>query len=279
MNDALAAEVEAWRDALASLPSPPERLIVLDEVDSTMDAARDEPPGTTVFALRQRRGRGRLGRRWHDEEPTGIAMTAVFAAPEARFAARLGLAAAVGVAEAVESFLPHSSTASRRLGIKWPNDVMVDDRKIAGVLVERVDDRALVGIGLNVLQSAFPPEIEARATSLRRVVASAPSPTRASAAAALWRGVAEASALPEATLLPAWRRRDWLSGRRATFRHGEEVLAGRVVAIEPLESIELRIEDGAATASTRRLDVARSEVLEVSAADWTSPPDRTDQPV
>lgn len=267
MNDAIAAETQAWRDAIASLPSPPDRLIVFDEIDSTMDAARAEPPGTAVFALRQRRGRGRLGRRWQDEEPTGVALTAVLKAPDAISAARFGLAAAVGAAEAIESMLPPDSASTRRVGIKWPNDVMADDRKIAGVLVERAEGRAFIGIGLNVLQDRFPPELESKATSLRRVLAPRPSPSRAEAAASLWRGFAAAIAMPSEPLLASWRRRDWLSGRRARLRHGDEVLTGRVVAIEPTESIEIRLDSEGQSVTPRRLDVARTEVLEVGDPD------------
>lgn len=267
MNDAIADEVEAWRLAIGASPSAPESLLVLDEVDSTMDVARSSPPGTAVFALRQRRGRGRLGRRWHDEAPAGIAMTAVVAATGADDAARLGLAAAVGVAEAIESFLPPGAPSPRRVGIKWPNDVIVEDRKIAGVLIERLDHRALVGIGLNVLQDEFPSELAARATSLRRIVAPAPAPRRSEAAAALWSGFSAATALPRNELLAAWRGRDWLSGRRASLRYGDEVLSGRVVAIEPLDAIELRLEGDGDSAPLRRLDVARTEVLEVGDPD------------
>ena len=265
--DTIAAEIEAWREAIASLPSPPDRLIVLDEIDSTMDAARTELPGTAVFALRQRQGRGRLGRRWLDDEPTGVAVTAVLKAPDAISAARLGLAAAVGVADAIESMLPSDSDSTRRVGIKWPNDVMADDRKIAGVLVERAEGRAFVGIGLNVLQTHFPPELEAKATSLRRVLAPRPSPSRAEAAASLWRGFAAAIAMPSEALLASWGRRDWLSGRRARLRHGDEVLTGRVVAIEPTEAIVIRLDSEGPSVAPRRLDVARTEVLEVGDAD------------
>lgn len=276
MSDAAAGEAESWRRAIASSPAPPRSLIVLDATDSTMDVARSEPEGTAVFALRQQRGRGRLGRRWHDEEPDGIAMTAVLPAGSARAAAMLGLAAAVGVADAVESLLPPTADVSARVGIKWPNDVMVDGRKVAGVLVERLEDRALVGIGLNVRQRSFPPDLADRATSLR--LASAPSdpPSRDVAAAALWRAFAAAVAGSPESLEASWRRRDWLSGRRAVLRHRTEVLAGRVLAVDPLEAIEFEVDSESPMRATRRLDAAHVEVIEADREEWTSPPLRTD---
>ncbi len=276
MSEAAAAEVESWREAIASLPSPPRRLIVLATVESTMDVARAEPEGTAVFALRQQQGRGRLGRRWLDDEPHGIALTAVLPAGDANMAAQLGLAAAVGIAQAVESLLPNSNLSAARVGIKWPNDVMVAGRKIAGVLVERVEGRALVGIGLNVLQRTFPTELADRATSLRLAAAPADPPSRAEAAAALWRCVAEASSRSREAVCAEWLRRDWLSGRRAVLRHGSDVLSGRVLAVEPLEAIEIELDLPDATRTTRRLDASRVEVIEVDREEWTSPPSRTD---
>jgi BirA family biotin operon repressor/biotin-[acetyl-CoA-carboxylase] ligase len=278
MSDAAGGEIESWQRAIASSPAPPRSLIVLDAIDSTMDAARPEPAGTAVFALRQHQGRGRLGRRWHDDEPDGVAMTAVFAAEDALAAARLGLAAAVGAAEAIESKLPPTVSPSRRVGIKWPNDVMVDGRKIAGVLVERIEGRALVGIGLNVLQRSFPAELADRATSLRLAMAPADPPARAEVAAAVWTAVARAASLPADALRSSWLRRDWLSGRRAILRHGTETLRGRVLAIDPLESIEFEVESSEMEGATRRLDAARVEVVEVDREEWTSPPSRTDLP-
>jgi BirA family biotin operon repressor/biotin-[acetyl-CoA-carboxylase] ligase len=278
MNDAAGVELESWRRAIASSPAPPRPLIVLDAIGSTMDAARLEPAGTAVFALRQHQGRGRLGRRWHDDEPDGVAMTAVLVAEDALAAARLGLAAAVGAAAAIESKLSTAAPSSRRVGIKWPNDVLVDGRKIAGVLVERIGDRALVGIGVNVLQRSFPAELADRATSLRLAVAPADPPDRAEVAAGLWRAFSEAVSLSEDALRSSWLRRDWLSGRRAILRHGTETLRGRVLAIDPLEAIEFEVESSEAEGTKRRLDAAMVEVIEVDREEWTSPPSRTDLP-
>src|SRR5690606_27005225 len=72
---------------------------------------------------------------------------------------RLALAAGLAVAEALEEYLP-------LVGIKWPNDVWVKGKKIAGILVEAGHDYAIVGIGLNVSSLSFPPEVSETATSL-----------------------------------------------------------------------------------------------------------------
>lgn len=257
------AEVEAWRRAIAATQHPPARLVVLARVGSTMDAARQEPAGTAVFALRQSRGRGRLGRRWQDDDLAGIALTAVEPAATPREAARLGLAAALAAAMAVESMLPPAlASAAPRVGIKWPNDVMADGGKIAGVLVERLDDRALVGIGLNVLARRFEGEVAATATSLAERLAPGGAPPRSEVAAALWRSFALARSMAEESTIAAWKRRDWLAGRHAAIAHGAERLEGRVIAVEPLDWIDLELESGSPRA-IRRLDAARAAILAV----------------
>jgi biotin operon repressor BirA-like protein len=125
------------------------------EVDSTQRLARDlaragAPEGTAVVAERQTAGHGRLGRQWHS--PAGVNLyCSVILRPRLAPAAvpRLALVAGVAVAVAVEE------TAGRRPAIKWPNDVLLDGRKVAGVLtemdaeVERVA-HVIAGIGVNL---------------------------------------------------------------------------------------------------------------------------------
>lgn len=125
---------------------------VLAETESTnavvaAAAAAGAPEGLVVTAEHQSSGRGRLGRTW-TTPPRSALLTSVLLRPTAVPAARwpwLGLLVPLAVAAAV-----------RRVGeipaqVKWPNDVLVEDRKLAGILLERVDGpAAVVGIGLNV---------------------------------------------------------------------------------------------------------------------------------
>jgi BirA family transcriptional regulator, biotin operon repressor / biotin---[acetyl-CoA-carboxylase] ligase len=114
-------------------------------------AAEGEPAGLVLVAGEQTAGRGRLGRTW--SAPAGTALTFSVLLRPAVPANRLGwlpLATGLAVADAVRS------TAGLGVGLKWPNDVLAGDRKLGGILVERVGgtDAAVVGIGLNVAMRA-----------------------------------------------------------------------------------------------------------------------------
>ncbi len=146
-------------------------LVSLGEIDSTSAEARRRAAagavdGTVIWAERQTAGRGRRGRAW--VSPDGNLYVSFILKPECApdVAAQLGFAAALAVAEAIRGFLP--STAS--IACKWPNDVLVDGRKIAGILLESQAaaggglDWIVVGIGINL--ATAPAETEFPATSL-----------------------------------------------------------------------------------------------------------------
>ena len=139
-----------------------DRVTVLCETDSTQDAAKrmNAMPGSVIVTGRQTTGRGRLGRTWIDDAGEGIAVTLVTDRGEPE---RLAMATAVGTAHAAEAAL------GSKVGIKWPNDIVVDSRKLAGILVEQADHRAIIGVGMNVRQSSWPAELACRAVSLRQL--------------------------------------------------------------------------------------------------------------
>lgn len=145
-----------------------------EDVDSTnrlaSDLAREgAPEGTVVVAESQSAGRGRLGRTWASPSNLNLYVSIVLRPPVAPAAVTpLSLVAAVGVAEAIHE------TTGLRAGIKWPNDVLLGDRKVCGILMEmdaeadRVRFLILgVGVNLNARTSDFPPELRRRASSLR----------------------------------------------------------------------------------------------------------------
>jgi BirA family biotin operon repressor/biotin-[acetyl-CoA-carboxylase] ligase len=120
------------------------------------------PSGTVVTAAEQTAGQGRFGRSWHSEPNTGLYLSQVLrlklcqdSLPLVTLA--LGLAAAETLAQ-VASVAPD---------LRWPNDVLVKGRKCAGILVQLVDGTLITGIGINVNQEVFPPDLEPIATSLR----------------------------------------------------------------------------------------------------------------
>ncbi len=123
-----------------------------DSLGSTNDEARrlaaeGAPHGTVVTARRQTAGRGRLGRSW--SSPPGNLYASFLLRPgvPAARASELGFVAAVAVAESCDALLP----PRQRVSLKWPNDVLLDGAKLAGILAEMTDDGVVVvGIGLNV---------------------------------------------------------------------------------------------------------------------------------
>jgi len=124
-----------------------------ESLDSTMiEARRDMQPGRIVVAEEQTAGMGRHGRKWISEAGTGLYVSMVLAAkPLPVIMLALGLATrhAIGCGD-----------------IRWPNDVLLNGKKCAGVLAQLEGDTIIAGIGINVSQTQFPDDLETPATSL-----------------------------------------------------------------------------------------------------------------
>ncbi len=150
-------------------------LIIHAELDSAMDLARGlaeagETTGACVIAEHQRRGRGRLEREWRDRPGSSLLM-ALILRPEwsPTRGGLLALAAGLALAEAVEPM-------GIRLQLKWPNDCLHGERKVAGILTEArlsagMYRHLILGMGVNVHQDAadFPPDRRPCADSLDRI--------------------------------------------------------------------------------------------------------------
>ena len=124
----------------------------------------DDPEGAIAVAEEQSEGRGRLGRSWHAPPATGVLVSIVLR-PEmdpSRLP-ELSLVAGGAVAEAI------AETTGLDPAIKFPNDVLLDGRKVAGILAEASDRRVLLGIGVNANQTAeqLPTDTQTDPTSLR----------------------------------------------------------------------------------------------------------------
>jgi BirA family transcriptional regulator, biotin operon repressor / biotin---[acetyl-CoA-carboxylase] ligase len=134
---------------------PERRIEFFPELDSTMHAAAGMPRGSVVLANRQTAGVGRHGHAWHSEPSNGIYCSVVFAP-----APVLTLALGVATVEAI------AQTYGIVCDLRWPNDLMLDGKKVAGILVQLAGADAIAGIGINVNHTLFPPELEDEATSL-----------------------------------------------------------------------------------------------------------------
>lgn len=136
-----------------------------DTIDTTMrraaELAREGcPAGTVVAAREQTAGQGRLGRTW-DSRPGGLYFTIVLRPRlEPAQVPLATLALGLAVADTLQTFL------GLAVDLRWPNDVLIGDRKLAGILAQFQDGALLAGVGLNVNQREFPPELAPIATSL-----------------------------------------------------------------------------------------------------------------
>jgi BirA family biotin operon repressor/biotin-[acetyl-CoA-carboxylase] ligase len=191
-------------------------------IDSTNERARHlaaagAPGGTVVTADEQTAGRGRQGRSW--SAPAGKALLAsVILRPLGERHVLLPLAVPVAVCEAAERL------ASVRCEIKWPNDVWIEGRKCAGILIETKpqDGWAVIGVGVNlsIERSEFPPELRDRATSLGAAA------TPSAALAVLCERLGDWVDAGAPAVLEAFRARDGLRGRQIHWSQGEGTADG-----------------------------------------------------
>ncbi|HKW59760.1 MAG TPA: biotin--[acetyl-CoA-carboxylase] ligase [Candidatus Dormibacteraeota bacterium] len=161
------------------------QVVRVGSVPSTQDVARELPVGAIVVADHQTAGRGRLDRRW--EAPPGTALLVSFVlAPRPLLSLALGVAAAQACGPDVR--------------LKWPNDLLLDDRKLGGILVETTPHKAVCGIGINL---TWAPEGAAMLGAPRDEVLS-----RLRAEVESWSGAGDA------TVLARWRELSATLGRR-----------------------------------------------------------------
>ena len=187
--------------------------------DSTNERAKELADagalhGTLVTADEQSAGRGRQGRAWTAPPGSAVLMSLVLRELDERHAL-LPLAAAVAVCEA----LPVDAA------IKWPNDVWIGRRKVAGILVEGRPQEgwAALGIGINVSTDSFPAELADIATSLQL----AGHATTAEAILTELLGALDRwIEAPPGAVLEAWRSRDALKGERVRWSGGEGIADG-----------------------------------------------------
>ncbi|MBI5327192.1 MAG: biotin--[acetyl-CoA-carboxylase] ligase [Deltaproteobacteria bacterium] len=151
------------------------------EIDSTNEAAREfaskgAAEGFAVVADFQKKGKGRLGRRW--ESPAGVNIyTSIVLRPNIMpvFAPQLTLVAAVAVAETIARFLNNGSGYKPEPAVKWPNDILINSKKVAGILTEMNSEMdrinfVVIGVGVNVnmTKEMFSEGLEFIATSLKQ---------------------------------------------------------------------------------------------------------------
>jgi BirA family biotin operon repressor/biotin-[acetyl-CoA-carboxylase] ligase len=222
------------------------------KIDSTNRVAlelaqEEEPEGTVILAEEQTAGRGRAGRAWHSEKAAGIYVTLVLRPKLAPVQAPLlTMMAGLSARTAVQA------VSGLEVDLKWPNDLLVNGKKVGGILTEMMAEPnqvryVIVGIGLNVNQEKFPTELANVATSLR--AASGKPQSRLELLVLLLREFendynrflreGSASIVERFEAVSSYAR-----GKRVRVTSGDEVFAGITAGLGPEGLLKVRREDG-----------------------------------
>jgi BirA family biotin operon repressor/biotin-[acetyl-CoA-carboxylase] ligase len=195
-------------------------------VDSTMRVAAGLPVGDVVVADEQTAGQGRHGPSWYSAPGLGLDSSVVLE-PSPLLTLALGLATAEAIGVPCD--------------LRWPNDVLIGDRKVAGILVQLVDGKAIAGIGINLNHTEFPPELEA--TSLRIVTG---REVRADEVLEpLLAAVATYTKLPADDILRLFTRASsYAAGRRVTVDLPDGRIAGTTRGLNSDGYLMVRKDDG-----------------------------------
>lgn len=254
----------AWVDYLQWVLGPHRPVVVFNQTASTQDAAKrllgEKGPslhGMVITADQQYAGRGRMGRTWLAQPGQSVTFSLIHVAPPSPShpaAQTLSLdhlifATAVAVAQGIEAATRHAFHAK----IKWPNDVLVNNHKIAGILVEMITlaggrQAAIIGVGINVgstpdLSNIDPHRGPRTATSLAD---HAPPVDRLTVMAHVLPAIDNALATHDtAAMLEDWRARSVLLSQNITLQTPQGHVQGEVIDLSPHEGLILRTTTGA----------------------------------
>ncbi|MCX5645190.1 MAG: biotin--[acetyl-CoA-carboxylase] ligase [Phycisphaerae bacterium] len=255
------------------------KVLVYDRTSSTNDVAVEyarnpDNSGLVVFAEEQTAGRGRTGAQWHGgrEESLLFSIALVDCSVSSEL---LSLTCAVSVAEAI------GQVGGRRAGIKWPNDILLDGKKVAGILLEskgqRTEDRGqrtapssvvrhpssgihVIGIGINCHQTpdSFPPDLQTMATSLDLV--SGTRCQRVTVAKRVltsldhWLRVAERNGQQ---VIDTWSCLSTQLGQRVTLSYNKRRFTGNCIGVDPEKGLILQLDRG----GVRMFDAAHTHIV------------------
>lgn len=246
------------KDQILSLLPPDfpwgQKLHYFDCIDSTNTqakqlAAQGAPHGTVLIADRQTGGRGRLGRNFHSPGGVGVYMSVILRpqCPPDKLM-HLTCAAAVAMCDAVEA------AAGFRPGIKWTNDLVAENRKLAGILTEMALDSAtglvsyaIIGIGINCCQriADFPEELRFFAGSLS-MIAGRPI-SRSLLAKAMMEALHQMSTRlldPSADTMAQYRKDCITLGKEISVVRGDDIRHGTALDVDEVGALAVRFEDG-----------------------------------
>ena len=260
LSDETSPDGVEYRDAIVRarprLGRLASRFDLLPTISSTNDVALErsaaavaegqDAEGLVVVAEEQTAGRGRRGHTWFSPPGSGLYVSVVLAPARARVdrpraTLLLTLAAGVAIAEGI------AAATGLRADLKWPNDLQVARRKLAGILAEgAAGQQVVLGYGINIAATAFPPELSGRTTSLESEVGRA-----VDRASVLVETLVALSARYEDLLngrfdviLDAWRALSpSAAGRRVSWTRNAAHLSGVTAGIDDHGALLVRVDD------------------------------------
>jgi BirA family biotin operon repressor/biotin-[acetyl-CoA-carboxylase] ligase len=222
---------------------PGRRIDYYVSLDSTMRAVEGLEIGAVALAGEQTAGQGRLGRSWHSEAGAGIYCSIVLR-PMPVLTLALGLAVRSAILEA----------AGLTCDIRWPNDLLLGGKKVAGILVQSAEGSAIGGIGINVNHAAFPAELAGTATSLRIAAGGEENGNREKAVCptaivlALLAAVDSFVALGKGDILRLFAQASsYARGRRVTVDQADGPIEGTTAGLDASGFLVVRKDDGTDT--------------------------------
>ena len=205
-------------------------------VDSTMASAAGHPVGHVVIADEQTAGQGRHGHTWYSAAGDGIYCSLVLPQTPLLTLA-LGLATHTAIFEA----------CGMVCDLRWPNDVLLGERKVAGILVQAAGQNAIAGIGINVNHTAFPDDVASLATSMR--IAAGRPIYREEILLALLPAIDTLIAEDKAAILASFTHlSSYAFGRRVHVEQPDGVIEGTTIGLDPDGYLMVRRDDGTDTA-------------------------------
>lgn len=227
-----------------------QHIVYLDNVDSTNEYAKnlDAPHGTVVIAEDQTMGKGRRGKSWVSQPGTGLWMT-IYLKPSIKpqEIMQVTLISGMAVCKAIQQ------VTGCNAGIKWPNDIVINGKKVCGILTEMILEEqtiacAVTGIGININIPSFPQELSNRATSL--LIETGKTFLRADIARAVftyfeqyYTNMLDPENLP--SLLSEYASMCINVGREVVATIGNQEIHGVAEGISPLGELLIKTPDGA----------------------------------
>jgi BirA family transcriptional regulator, biotin operon repressor / biotin---[acetyl-CoA-carboxylase] ligase len=225
---------------------PTRQLHHFDTIDTTMReaaalAAAGAAPGTTVIAEEQTAGQGRHGHTWHSEKGRGLYLS-ILLHPKQAAAPTLTMALGLATADAI------SASTALPCDLRWPNDVMVNGKKVAGILTQLTESSAIAGIGINVNHDHFPASLSQEATSLLLESGGRPQ-SRERILLDLLPAVDRYAALlasrgPDPIVELFSRRSSYATGKRVVVHQGDTLVSGTTAGLNAAGFLVVRKDDG-----------------------------------